>query len=470
MIEFSIMLKGKLIGDRQFYKSLFSVALPILVQNVITTFVNLLDNIMVGRIGTEPMSGVAISNQLLFVVNLGLFGMISGIGIFTAQFHGKGDEEGVCKSFRIKLVSMAVFIGAGMLVLSFFGEKLIWLYLHEGEAGLDLQTVFGYAKTYLSWMLFGLPFFGLSQIYAGTLRETGEGKVPMIAGITAVMMNLCLNYVLIYGKLGFPALGVIGAATATNVSRIAEFSINMIWAHTHKERAPFAKSIFGRHNISAAMLGKVLMTAAPLFLNEFLWSSGQTVLNQIYSQKGIEVVPAINISGAAINLFMTLYLAMGNALSIVVGHALGRDAKEEAIDTDRKIIFMTTAATLVIGALTFLSADAITYIYNTTDQVRTLAATFIRISAVFMPIDATVICCYFTLRCGGKTLITFLFDSCFSWVICIPLAWMLLHYTNFNIVMMYAAVVSAGLLKLIIGLILVSKKLWVNNLVESEQH
>ncbi|MBR0417183.1 MAG: MATE family efflux transporter [Firmicutes bacterium] len=461
-----MMLKQSLIGDRQFYRNVFSVALPLLIQNVITTFVSLLDNIMVGRIGTEPMSGVAISNQLLFVVNLGLFGMISGIGIFTSQYHGKGDDEGVCKTFRIKLVCAAVFIGAAIIILSIFGDRLIWTYLHEGESGVDLQTVYGYGKAYLSRVMLGLPFFGLSQIYAGTLRETKQGTVPMAAGVTAVMLNLVFNYILIYGKLGFPAMGVIGAAAATNISRVAEFSINMIWAHTHKDRAVFAKSVFGRHHISAAMLGKVLLTAAPLFLNEFLWSAGQTVLNQIYSQKGIEVVPAINISGAAVNLFMTFYLAMGNALSIIVGHALGRDAKEEAVDTDNKLIFMTTVSTLIIAVITFLSADVIVNIYNTSAEVKALASSFIRISAVLMPIDATVICYYFTLRCGGKTFITFLFDSCFSWVVSIPLAWVLLHYTELNILMMYAAVVSATVLKLIVGMILVKKKLWVNNLVE----
>ena len=465
MVESAVMLRNKLIGTRQFYSSVFAVALPILVQNVITTFVNLLDNIMVGRTGTEPMSGVAISNQLLFVVNLGLFGMISGIGIFTAQFHGKGDRDGVRKTFRIKLVCAAVFITASILLLSFFGDKLIWLYLHEGEADLDLNTVFEYGRHYLSVVMIGLPFFGLSQVYAGTLRETGEGKVPMTAGITAVFMNLILNYILIYGKLGFPAMGVIGAAVATDISRLAEASINMVWAHAHKDKAVFAGAVFAKQHISSEMLGKVLFTAAPLFFNEFLWSAGQTVLNQLYSQKGIEVVPAINISGAAINLFMTFYLAMGNALSIVVGHALGRDAKEEAIDTDRKIIFLTAVSTLAIGVITFLSADLIADIYNTTEGVKALAATFIRISAVMMPIDATVICYYFTLRCGGKTLITFLFDSCFSWVVSIPLAWCILRFTGLSIIGMYACIVGANLIKLVIGAILVSKKLWVNNLV-----
>ncbi len=456
----------KLIGTKEFYSRVFAIALPILIQNVISTFVNLLDNIMVGQTGTEPMSGVAIVNQLLFVVNLGLFGLVSGIGIFTSQYHGKKDADGVRKTFRIKLVSAAVFIGIAMTVLLLKGEALIWRYLHEGEAGVDLAVTFGYAKAYLSRILWGVPFFAMTQCYAGTLRETDQGKVPMTAGITAVFLNLCPNYVLIYGKLGFPAMGVLGAALATNISRVAEFLICSLWAHTHKDKAVFTEKMLGRLGIAPEMLRNVLLTAAPLFINEFLWSAGQAVLNQIMSQKGIEVVPAINISGAAMNLFMTFYLAMGNALAIIVGHSLGRGDAEEAIDTDNKIIFMTTLSTLIIAVVTFFSAGAIANIYNTTAEVKLLAATLIRISAVMMPIDAAVICYYFTMRCGGKTLITFLFDSCFSWVVSIPLAWAILHYTRLPIVPMYACVVSANVIKLIIGMILVSKKLWVNNLVE----
>ena len=337
MVKSVNMQKHKLIGTKEFYSRVFAISLPILIQNVISTFVNLLDNIMVGQTGTEPMSGVAIVNQLLFVVNLGLFGLVSGIGIFTSQYHGKGDAEGVRKTFRIKLVSAAVFIGIAMTVLLLKGEDLIWRYLHEGESGVDLAVTFGYAKAYLSRILWGVPFFALTQVYAGTLRETDQGKVPMTAGITAVFMNLVLNYILIYGKLGLPAMGVLGAALATNISRVAEFLICSLWAHSHKDKALFTEQMFGRLGIAPAMLRTVLLTAAPLFINEFLWSAGQAVLNQIMSQKGIEVVPAINISGAAMNLFMTFYLAMGNALAIIVGHSLGKGDAEEAVDTDNKI-------------------------------------------------------------------------------------------------------------------------------------
>ena len=463
------MLKEKLIGSKQFYKEVFAVALPILVQNVITTFVNLLDNIMVGQTGTEPMSGVAIANQLIFVVNLGIFGLISGIGIFTAQYHGKGDSKGVRKTFRIKLIAAFCFISVCILVLSFFGDDLIRLYLHEGEAGLDLQATFGYAKEYLEVIILGIPFFALSQVYAMTLRETKETRIPMIAGVTAVFVNLVLNYILIFGKFGFPALGVIGAAVATNISRVVELLINTVWAHTHRNRADFTVKMFSKLEIEGKLLGRIAVTAAPLFFNEFLWSAGQTVLNQTMSQKGLEVVPAINISSTAFNLFFTLFLAMGNALAILVGHALGRNATHEAVDMDRKIIFLVFSITIVMGIILYFVAPYIADIYNTTDEVKALATSFIRVSAFLMPIDGTVTACYFTLRCGGKTLITFLFDSCFSWFVSIPIALIILHFTDMPILPMYICIFGANVIKLVIGLTLVIKKTWVHNLVGGEE-
>ena len=460
-----LTFREKFIGSKDFYARVFAVALPIMVQNVITTFVNLLDNIMVGQTGTEPMSGVAIVNQLLFVVNLGLFGMVAGIGIFTAQYHGKGDETGERKTFRIKLLCVTVFITIAIFVLLSFGDRLIWLYLHEGESGLDLNMTFEYAKSYLSVIVIGLPFFGLSQAYASTLRETGHAKPPMRAGIIAVFLNLVLNYILIYGKLGFPALGVIGAAIATNISRAAECLMNMIWAHSHKELAPFTKDMFSRLDIKGEMLKQVFLTAAPLFANEILWSSSQTVLNQIMSQRGIEVVPSVNISSTAINLFLTLYMAMGNSLGIIVGHALGKGDMEEAVDTDRKIIALISGMTMILAVITFISAPAIANIYNTTDQVKHLATTFIRISAVLMPMDATVTGCYFTMRCGGKTMLTFLFDCCYAWAITIPIAFALLKLTDLNIIYMYAIIFGSNIIKFVIGVTLVKKRVWVNNLV-----
>ena len=258
----------RLIGDKAFYQKVFKITIPIMIQNLITSFVSLLDNVMVGQVGTEPMSGVAIVNQLLFVYNLCLFGGMAGPGIFTAQYYGRGDEGGVRHTFRAKLwvglVAWLVF----SLALLFRGGALISLFLHEGGEALDLDKTLHSGLGYLHVMMLQMLPFALQQVYASTLRETGETMLPMRAGIAAVLINLVFNYVLIFGKLGTPALGVVGAAIATVLSRYAECAIVLIWAHSHREKCPYVARLYRPEKIPGALLRQVFVMGTPLLLNE----------------------------------------------------------------------------------------------------------------------------------------------------------------------------------------------------------
>ena len=220
-------LREKLIGDRNFYKMVLMIAVPIMIQNGITNFVSLLDNIMVGQVGTEQMTGVAIVNQLIFVYNLCIFGGVSGAGIFTAQYFGQKDEEGVANTFRFKLWLAVILTGITVVIFLLFGEPLIQMYLNGSQDGGDTAAVLRYGKDYLAVMLVGLAPFMLVQVYASTLRECGRTVVPMKAGIAAVFVNLIFNYLLIYGKFGFPEMGVTGAAAATVLCRMYSGCIPM---------------------------------------------------------------------------------------------------------------------------------------------------------------------------------------------------------------------------------------------------
>ena len=452
-------------GDKAFYRRLFGVMLPILLQNLITNFVNLLDNVMVGQVGTEPMSGVAIVNQLLFIFNLCIFGGLAGAGIFTAQFYGKGDEKGLRHTMRIKLgfALVAVVIAAGVLLS--FGDVFISLFLHEGKENLDLAATLGYGKQYLAVMLWQLLPFALTQVYASTLRETQETLLPMKAGIAAVLVNLVFNYILIFGKFGAPALGVVGAAAATVLSRFVELSIVVIWSHRHPVRCPYLKGLYRSFHIPGELLRQVLILGAPLLLNEILWSGGMTVLNQCYSLRGLEVVSAFHISMSISNLFFCAIIAMGNAIGILVGQILGSGDLERAVDEDRKLIAFSLVLSVVVGVLLALAGPLIPRVYNTTDTVKSLASALLVVSAALMPLHSFANSCYFTIRCGGKTLITFAFDSLFTWVFSIPLAFFLSRGTAMPAVTMYLCVELLNLIKCIIGYVLVKKRTWVKNLV-----
>lgn len=459
------MKHRSLIGDRAFYRRLLAVMTPILIQNVISNFVNLLDNLMVGQVGTEPMSGVAIVNQLLFVFNLCIFGGLAGAGIFTAQFFGKNDVAGVRDTFRAKvwIALGAVLLFAAALLA--WGDGLIGLFLHEGGEGLSLEATLGYARSYLRVMLLQLLPFAVMQVYAGTLRETGETLLPMKAGVTAVLVNLVFNYLLIFGKLGLPALGVTGAAIATVLSRLVECGIVVVWTHRHREKAAYIAGAWRSLRVPGALLGRIAVLGAPLLLNETLWSAGMATLNQCYSLRGLEAVSAVNISSAVSNLFFCAFFSMGNAVAILIGQLLGAGELERAVDEDRKLIAFAVALCTLVGGVMALVAPLIPELYNTTDAVKALASRLLLVSAAMMPVNAFTNCCYFTLRSGGKTIITFLFDSAYIWVICVPLAFALSHFTALPLFGMYVAVQALELVKCAAGFFLVRSKKWVNNLV-----
>lgn len=458
------MLK-KFIGDRAFYRKVATIATPILIQNVITNFVSLLDNIMVGQIGTEAMSGVAIVNQLIFVFNLFIFGGISGAGIFTAQFYGNDDHEGIRDTFRAKLYIVSAAVIIFLIVFISSGEPLIRLFLHEGEEALDLTATLTYGKKYLRIMLIQLIPFAIMQAYSGTLRETGKTLPPMIAGIVAVAVNMTFNYILIFGKLGAPALGVEGAAIATVLARFVECIVVIIWTHRNKDKNKFIKGAYRSLKIPKHLIVQIARLGTPLLLNEVLWSAGMTVLNQCYSMRGLEAVSAVNISSTVSNLFFCAYFSMGSAVSIIIGQLLGAGEHERAIDEDRKLIAFSVFICFIVGIFMALLAPLFPDIYNTTDLVKALAEKLLLINAVFMPIQAFVNTCYFTLRSGGKTIITFIFDSAFVWSICIPVAFILSRLTDIPLIQMFLIIQSLDLIKCIIGFYLVKNKAWVNNLV-----
>lgn len=456
-----------LLKDKKFYKMVLAIAIPIMIQNGITNFVSLLDNIMVGQVGTDQMSGVAIVNQLLFVFNLCIFGAVSGAGIFSSQFFGQGNHEGVRDAFRFKIIIclLATVIGAGVLLV--FGKDLIGLYLHEGSETGNIEATMQYAEQYLAIMLIGLLPFSISQAYSSTLRETEETVIPMKAGITAVLVNLVINYLLIFGNFGFPKLGIQGAAIGTVISRYVECLVVAVWTHKHHERNLFIKGVYKNFKVPVNLTKQIIIKGTPLILNETFWAAGMAALLQCYSVRGLSVVAGLNIATTIANLFNVVFIALGSSVSIIVGPLLGAGKMEEAKKTAHKMIGFSVVCCLIIGLIMVVVAPLFPIIYNTTDEVKALATWFIRIAAICMPIYGFLHATYFTIRSGGKTFITFLFDSVFLWVVSVPLAYSLVNFSVLHILLIYLICQLADLIKCVIGWVLLKKGIWLQNLVEN---
>ena len=453
--------------DKHFYRRILSVALPMMIQNGITNFVQMLDNVMVGQVGTIPMSGVAIVNQLLFVFNLCVFGAASGAGIFTAQFKGREDNEGIRHTFRFKILIGLLLSALGAGIFLTFREQLIGLYLTGEGSPEDAAETMAYGVRYLKVMLLGLLPFALSNAYSGTMREVGETKVPMVAGIIAVLVNLIGNYILIFGHFGAPALGVVGAALATVISRFVELGIVAGWLHCHGARHPYIIGALRSFQIPRKLTGDIIRKGMPLLINEFLWSTGMAFLSQCYSTRGLEVVAAFNIATTISQLSNVVFISMGGAVGILMGQMLGAGLPEEEIRRDNKrMMGLSVAVCFVVGAVTVALSGVFANLYNTTESVRRIAVGLICLSAVMMPVNSYNNAMYFTLRSGGQTFVTFIFDSGFSWCVCVPVAYILSRFTALPILPLYALCVGVDILKIPIGTYLLNKGVWIRRIVD----
>ncbi|MDE7247391.1 MAG: MATE family efflux transporter, partial [Lachnospiraceae bacterium] len=442
-----------------------AITVPIMIQNGITNFVSLLDNIMIGQIGTEQMSGVAIVNQLLFVYNLCLFGGVSGAGIFTAQYFGQKNQEGIRQTVRFKIWLLSVITLITMVLFLLAGDSLITVYLQGDGTPESAAATLRYGKEYLQIMLPGLIPFMLVQIYASTLRECGQTVLPMKAGVIAVIVNLVFNYILIYGKFGAPALGVRGAAIATVISRCVEAAIVLSHTHLHKEQNPFITGLYSTFKVPASLVAKIITKGMPLLLNETLWAAGMATLTQCYSIRGLNVIAALNISNTIGNIFNIVFIALGESVAIIVGQLLGAGKMNEARDTDNKLIAFSVFSCILVALAMLLPARFFPLLYNTNDEARMLATSFIMLTAVFMPMHAFLHAAYFTLRSGGKTIITFLFDSVFIWCVSVTIAFLLSRFTTLPVVAVYVFVQMGDMLKCLIGFVLVKKGIWLQNIV-----
>lgn len=457
--------RKKFIGDKGFYKMVMSMVIPMILQMAVTNFVSLIDNIMVGRLGTEPMNGVSVINQFVFVFNVTVFGAVAGPSIFGAQFFGKGDHEGQKYTFRFRLLVCALIIVIASVICTVFGSPLIKLFISKDSTPAQSSAILESGLSYLKIIIIGFIPFGIGQAYSSVVRECGYTKAPMAAAMSAVGLNIVLDYCLIFGKFGFPAMGVRGAAWATVIAKTVEALVVIVWAHTHTEKNRYIAGAYRGFHIPARLMVDITKKGIPMLVNEFLWSLGMSVVMQCYSVRSTDVVAARSISSTITNLFNSVYVQMGACIAIIVGARLGANKLKEARDLDNKLLFFSVAAAAAVGLLTMPAALFFPKIYNTEDSVRSLASYMIVIQSLAMPLWSYTNACYFTLRSGGKTGITFLFDFGFTWLLMIPLAAVLAYFTDLDIRIVFAVVTFSEVVKVAIGYFMVRSNVWVKNIV-----
>lgn len=456
----------KYFGDKSFYKKVILIALPIMLQQGITQFVSLLDNVMIGNFSDTAMAGVSVVNQIIFVFNFVIIGALAAVGIYIAQYFGANDQHNQMLCFRLKFWVGLIILLLMILIILVFGDYLINAFLTNPSSQEEKLAIETSAKDYLFIISFTFLPYTISQIYSSTLREVGETVKPMIAGAIAVVVNGIFNMWFIYGGLGVPAMGASGAAIATLIARIVEMLFLIFFTHKHHKKFNFVEGVFKSVYVPKRIIKNVLIKGTPLIFNELLWSLGTTLLLRIYSNRGTDILKAFSISSTTTNLFYIIFGAMASAISIMVGQSLGAGNLEEAVDNDRKLIMFSVIVCFIFGIILACIAPIIPMLYKDTSQdVRKLATSLMFVIAGCMIIFSFNTSCFYTLRAGGVTFVTFLFDSLFVWVVSLPLALVLVKLTDASIVLVYFIVQITEIIKSVIGYLLIKSKIWVKNLV-----
>ena len=340
-----LTLRECLIGDRAFYRHVLVVVLPIIVQNTLTNVVSLLDNVMVGQVGTLPMSGVAVVGQLLFVYNLAVWGSTAGAGIFGAQFYGRGDMEGVRHTFRFKLLVALAITAAAIGLFLAAGPSLIGAYIAADTSPADAAATLQYAEGYLRIMLVGLVPFGLTQCYAGTLRESGQTVLPMKASMLAMVVNFIFNALLIFGIGPFPRMGVAGAAIATVISQIASCVIGFAYMHRRYALLRFSLREL-RMDLKTA--GRILQVGAPMAIQQSIVSCGFLFLQRLVNYYGESMIASYTVASRMENILMIPIIGIQNTMATFAGQNMGAQRPDRVSKGLGQGVLVSLGMTLIL--------------------------------------------------------------------------------------------------------------------------
>ena len=449
-------------------KAVMTMALPSMLSMLINIVYNLADTFFVGQTGdSNQVAAVSVSMPLflLFIATGNLFGVGGCAFVSRSLGEGRKDRVKTISAFCI-YASIAVGLILGIIFFTLKNQILMLVGASENTLGL--------AADYLKWVALGAPSIVLSITASNLVRGEGAAKESMIGSVIGQITNIILDPIFIlhtgdklFGinmPFGFD-MGVAGAAIATVLSRYVEAAIVIGWTHRHTEKNAFAKGLYSTLKVPANLTKKILVKGTPLLFNETLWASAMAMLTQCYSIRGLNVVASLNISNTINNVFNIVFIALGDSVAIVVGQLLGAGKMKEARDTDNKMIAFSVFCCTCVAAVMFVMAPLFPRLYNTNAEARTLAKYFIMLTAFFMPQNAFLHATYFTLRSGGKTIVTFLFDSVFIWVVSVTIAFTLSRFTGLPVLGIYAIVQAADMLKCVIGFILVKKGVWLQNIV-----
>lgn len=450
-----------LFGDKKFLTTMFKLAAPIMLQNLVFASLNLVDGVMIGQLGESAVAAVGVANQVFFLVNLLLFGIGSGSAIFAAQFWGRKDIQRIKSVLGLNLL-MSI---SGALVFSvvaiLFPVQVISIYSKD-------PAVISQGSVYLQIVAFSYGVTAITSSYAFILRSTENVKLPLLTSIVALSLNTLMNYALILGNFGMPALGVKGAAYATIISRLIEVCL-LLWI-IYRKKLPVAGKLSELLNLKLLSLKKFFNTTLPVIATEIVWSFGITTYNIVYARIGTESIAAVNIAGTLDRIIFVVFIGLGNACAIMIGNLIGAEENEIATVYAKKFLALGAIGATTLGLFMALFASPLLVFYNVSELTIEFTIKLIGLMAISLPIRSlNLILLIGILRAGGDTRVAFFIDAGSVWVIGVPMAFIGAFVFGLPIHWVYLMVLADEVVKLALGLLRFFSQRWINYLAAPTQ-
>lgn len=450
------MTFSSLLGDRKFLKTLFKLALPIALQNLMLSSLNLVDTIIIGGLGEHAIAGVGIANQYFFLLNLVLFGVVSGSSIFTAQYYGDNDIPNIKKILGLSIISSGIAAFIFFLVGFFFSSEILKIFSTD-------KLVISIGSDYLKIIVFSYVITAITFSYSFTLRSIGQVKIPMIVSIIALGINTVLNYLLVYGYFGMPKLGTNGSAIATLIARTIEMILMITVVYSKK--LIIAAKLSEMLDLSLDFIKNFFKITTPVILNESIWSLGVSMYAIAYARMGTEVIAATNISATIERITWVIFMGLGNACAVMIGNKIGEGSEDEAYLLAKRFIIICPSLAILTGMIVFSTSGWLLSVYKVSSTVYNYSHSILMVFSIFLVakvINYTSIIGIF--RSGGDTKFCLILDTGGVWLIGVPLAFLGGLVLKLPIHLVYILIYIEEIIKLLFCIPRILSRKWINNL------
>ena len=446
--------------NKKFYKTLITLCIPIIIQNLLSNLINMVDTIMVGGLGEISVASIGIANQYFFLYNMALSGIIGGASLFIAQFYGKNDKLNIRKITGLSVIS-ALMIGITFMIVAFFSPKFI-IYFFSKD--LDVIKV---ATNYFSIIGFCYPIIAISNVFSMGSRSIRNPKLGMICSTISLFINIILNYVFIFGKLGMPALGASGAAIATVIARIIELFLLVSYIYFIKDDYELRFTFKDIKLINKDLLKAYISKTTPTFLNDTLWAFGTVLYAVAYSKAGTSAIAASQIASSTGNFFIVTAVCVAIGSSIMIGNELGADNIKKAIHYSKKFAILVTLVGAIFGLLLIISIPGLIKLFSVSDQLMPDIKKIFVIMGILMALKTfNTFIIIGVLRSGGDTKYALFLEMGCMWIVSLPLTFFA-AYKGLPIYILVGLTYTEEVVKFIFGVPRAISKKWAQNLVKN---